>query len=101
QHDVRQIDGLSPRGGADLEPGDVDELEMTFTYQEVRRLDVAMRHPDVPEGPHESETLVDHRVVDPSLSQVGRVREELRDEHVFAVRRELDRAEGPRHPDPV
>ena len=64
--------------------------------QEVRRLQVAVGEPRVPEMPNEVEAPVDHGVVHVRVAEVPASLEELRDEHVLAVRGQLDDAVGSR-----
>ena len=94
EHHVGQVDGLAPRGGADLQPGDVDQLQVPALDEQVGGLDVAVGDADVPELSDQLQALVDDRVVDLGIAEVLGVLEELGDEHVLAVGRELDDAPG-------
>ena len=70
----REVDGLPPRGGADLEAGDVHLLEVAVLHQQVGQLDVAVGDADVPEGPDHGQALVDDDVVDLGVTEVRGVR---------------------------
>ena len=103
EHHVREVDRLSPRRRAHLCERDVDEEQVAVLHHQVRRLDVAVREPVVPQLPDEREALVDDDVVDLDVADLVRAVEELRDEQVFALGRELDdarrvRRSGPRSP---
>jgi hypothetical protein len=74
---------------------------MPVAHEQVGWLDVAVGHADVPEGPHHSQALVDHRVVDLRVAKVPGVLEELGDQHVLLVGGELHQAVRAGHPHPV
>ena len=95
EHHVREIDGLAPRRRPHLQSRDIHELEVALHHQEVRRLEIPVSEPCVPEMPDEVEALVDHGVVHVRIAEVPAPFEELRDEHVLAVRGQLDDAVGP------
>ena len=61
-------------------------------HHQVRGLDVAVREPAVPQLPDQREALVDDGVVDVGVADLLRAVEELGDEQVFALGRELDDA---------
>ena len=73
---------------------------MATDDQEVRGLQIPVGEPRVPETPNEIEAPVDHGVVHVRVAEVPASLEELRDEHVLAVRRQLDDAVGSRDADP-
>ena len=68
---------------------------------QVPRLDVPVREPGVPQLPDQQQPLVDHVVVDHGLADLDRALEELRDEHVLALGRDLHDSVRPRGVDPV
>jgi hypothetical protein len=69
-------------------------------HEHVRGLQVPVGEPRRPEQLHELHPLVDDRVVGLGVAERRRVREELGDEHVLAVRGELHDAVGGRDADP-
>ena len=71
------------------------------TFEEVGRLDVAVRQARVPELAHQREALVDDGVVDLGVPERLGAREELGGQEVLAVGRELHGAVGLRHAEPV
>src|SRR4029077_12673032 len=92
QHHVGQVDGLAPRARADLGEGDVDQQDVTVTYEQVGRLDVAVGQPCVPQLADHRQTVVDDRVVDVGFAELNGAVEELGDQQVFALRGELHEA---------
>ncbi len=100
EHHVRQVDGLAPRRRPHLQSRDVHELQVATDDQEVRRLQIAMGEPRVPEMPNEFESSVDHGVIHVGVAEVPASLEELRDEHVLEVRGQLDDAVRSRDADP-
>ena len=99
QHHVREVHRLTPRRRPDLQARHVDQLEMAVLHQEVGRLDVAVRDAQVPEPSDQHHPLVDHDLVDVGVAQRLRVLEELGDEHVLGVRRQLHDAVRAGDPD--
>ena len=85
---------MAPRRGPHLCERDVDHQDLLVPDEEVRGLDVAVRKPGVPEGAYQGEPVVDDLVVDLELRVADLLRpvEELSDEQVLALRRELDDA---------
>ena len=93
EHHVGEVDGLPPRRRAHLGEGDVDDDEVAVLDQQVGRLDVAVGEPGVPQPAHEREALVDDLVVDLGVADLDGAVEELGDEQVLALGRQLDDAE--------
>ena len=55
QHHVGQVDGLSPRRGADLHERQVDDQQLAVAHQQVGGLDVAMGEARVPQPADQQE----------------------------------------------
>ena len=89
EHHVGEVDGLPPRRRADLREGHVDEHDVAVLDQQVGRLDVAVSQPAVPEPADHGQALVDHAVVDLGVADLLGAVEELGDEQVLALGREL------------
>ena len=70
-------------------------------HHQVGRLDVAVGEAGVPEPADEREALVDDLVVDLGVADLDGAVEELGDEQVLALGRQLDDAERRRGRDPA
>ena len=89
QHHVAQIDRLPPGRRADLGEGYVDQQQLAVADHEVPGLDVAVRDARIPQLPDQQQSLVDDAVVHLGLADLDRPGEELGDEQVLALRRDL------------
>ena len=72
---------------------------MAVLDQQVGRLDVTVGEPGVPQPAYECEALVDDLVVDLGVADLDRAIEELGDEHVLTLRRQLDDSQRRRRRD--
>ena len=92
EHHVGEVDGLPPRRRSHLREGHVDEEDVAVLHHQVRGLDVAVGQARVPELADQRQALVDDVVVDRGVTDLLRAVEELGDEQVLALGRELDDA---------
>jgi hypothetical protein len=84
---------LAPWRGPQLGERDVDQHDVAVPHHQVRRLDVAVGEPGVPQQPHEMQPFVDQSVVDSGcLAELRRIFEELGDQQVLPLRRQFDEA---------
>ena len=72
---------------------------MAVLHEQVGRLDVAMGDAGVPQLADQREALVDDLVVDLGVADLDGAVEELGDEHVLALGRQLDDADRLRRRD--
>ncbi len=84
-HHVREVDGLSPRRGPDLDEEDIDHLQSLIPHHQVGRLDVAVGEPVVPHVADEPESLIDDGRLDVGFADLDRSVEELHHDHVLAL----------------
>ena len=95
QHHVAQVDRLPPRRGSYLDEEHVDQQQLPVADHEIARLDVPVRDPRVPHGADKLQPLVDHAVVDVGFADLHGAMEELGDQHVLALWRDLHDAVRP------
>ena len=100
EHHVGEIDRLAPRGRSDLGERDIDEEHVTIPDQQVRRLDVSVGEPGIPQFADQVQPVVDDAVVHDRVVDLLRAGEELGDEQVFALGCELHDAVRSRRRDP-
>ena len=67
--------------------------DLPVAHEEVGRLDVAVRQPGVPQAAHEREALVDRRRRRLGVADLAAAVEELGEQQVLPLRRDLDDAE--------
>ena len=90
EHHVGEVDRLTPGRRTDLREGDVDHHQVAVDDEQVRRLDVTVGEPGIPESPHERQALVDDLIVDLGVADLLGAVHELGDEHVLTLGCQFD-----------
>ena len=78
---------------------DINQQQLPVTHEHVGGLDVAVGEPGIPQTPDHRHALVDDVVVDLGLGDLSRPLEELGDDEVLALGRQLDDADRRRRRD--
>ncbi len=97
---VAEVYCLSPRRQTNLDEEGVDQVQLTVTQEEIRRLDISMGKPEVPQTTNQSQGLVDDDVIHFGMVDLLRTIDEVRHKHVFPLGRDLDDPSGCSRGDP-
>ena len=81
--------------GRTCDEGHVDQQQRPVADHQVARFDVAVGDPGVPQLADQPQPLVDHLVADVGLADLDSIFEELGDQQVLTLGRDLHNAVGP------